>query len=275
MTEAPSQTVFLTGCGRSGTTILGKVLARHPDIAVLNDRFDLWVRPFPAADAWGLTARAGPVPRIALDGADAREASEAARTAFLASLEHARAGRRVLVEKLALNNFRLPFLDALCPGARFINIVRHGVEVARSIAERAAAGQWYGRGDIKWEALADHAREAGLGDLLDLCDSPYARGLLEWRMSVEAAERFRAGRPDVPWLALRYEHLLADPASVCRSLVAFLGLPRSPAMERFAAGHIRRRSPAAEQTEALPCTRRIAGGALERLGYAIAAEAAA
>jgi hypothetical protein len=281
ISEAPSLSVglttcsmaFLTGCGRSGTTILGKMLARHPDIALLNDRFDLWVIPFPITDVWGRSTAADHQPRIAMDHSDARAAGPAARAAFLAGMEQARAGKPMLVEKLAINNFRLPFVAELYPGARFINILRHGVEVARSIAERAAAGKWYGRDGVKWDALVSHAKGQGLAGLLDLCTTPYARGLLEWRLSVEAAEGFRAQRPDLPWLALRYEQLLVDPVAVSRSLTDFLGLARSPVMERFAATQIRRRSPAADEGDVPLHTRTIAGEVLERLGYGSAREA--
>ena len=47
--------VFLTGCGGSGTTILGRLLGRHPRVTYLNDRFDLWVDALPIADIWGFS----------------------------------------------------------------------------------------------------------------------------------------------------------------------------------------------------------------------------
>ena len=34
--------VFIIGCGRSGTTILGDTLSKHPKIEYLNERRDLW-----------------------------------------------------------------------------------------------------------------------------------------------------------------------------------------------------------------------------------------
>ena len=35
--------VFIIGCGRSGTTILGKTLSNHPKIKYLNERRDLYI----------------------------------------------------------------------------------------------------------------------------------------------------------------------------------------------------------------------------------------
>ena len=39
--------VFIIGCGRSGTTILGKTLSSHPEIKYLNERRDLWHKSYP------------------------------------------------------------------------------------------------------------------------------------------------------------------------------------------------------------------------------------
>ncbi len=43
---------FITGCARSGTTILAEILSHHENIQYLNDCFDLWVKSFPVADIW-------------------------------------------------------------------------------------------------------------------------------------------------------------------------------------------------------------------------------
>ena len=44
--------VFIIGCGRSGTTILGNTLSNHPKIKYLNERRDLWHRSYPKFDIW-------------------------------------------------------------------------------------------------------------------------------------------------------------------------------------------------------------------------------
>ena len=183
-------------------------------------------------------------------------------------MERERGDRPVLVEKLAINNFRLGFITTLCPEAALINIVRHGVEVACSIAAKARAGLWYGQNDRKWRLLVEYAWARGYGDLIRLCTTPYHKGLLEWRMSVDAADRFfAAAPPTLKALHLRYEQLLADPVAVCAELRRFLGLAPSGGMVKFASSEVRRQNPSALERSIPPGTEAIAGDALRRLGY--------
>ncbi|MEX2218033.1 MAG: sulfotransferase [Phycisphaerales bacterium] len=266
--------IFITGCGRSGTTILGETLSRHPDIYYINDRFDIWVRPFPKTDVWGkrLDGASAGSARIGLTADDAD--SPAAALRFREILNALCPHRPVLVEKLAINNFRIGFLRAVVPEARFVNILRHGVEVAFSIAARAEAGAWYGAADRKWHLLIEHAVLHGYSHLIPHVKTPYERGLLEWRMSVEWAERETAALGQGRLLRLRYEELIADPVAACDRLIGFLGLPESDDMRSFAAGELRRQNPGAAERPAPPGTGPIAGETLRRLGYDWTPEAA-
>lgn len=267
--EAATRVAFVTGCGRSGTTILGTILSHHEDISYINDRFDLWIRPFGVTDIWGYRADSAKFnPRIDLGPTDAALQGER-RERFYELLEVERRGKKVLVEKLAINNFRLGFLMALCPDAALINIVRHGVEVAFSIEQKANLGQWYGEDDRKWKLLQDYARANGFGHVLHLCRTPFEKGLLEWRMSVEAAERYLASSSPPRLCRLRYEQLIENPRAVCASLVEFLGLPSSERMNQFASTQVARKNPAASERRIPESAEAIAGETLRRLGYTI------
>jgi len=254
---------FLTGCGRSGTTILGRVIAADPGVRYLNDRFEVWVGPLPQSDAWGLGGGAGG--RVELTEADADDSD---RARFREAIERHRCGRALVVDKIALNNFRLRFLAALAPGAPIVTITRHGVEVARSIARRIECGQWYGVGDRKWALLRELAEGRGLGELASRCVTPVERGLLEWRLSVEvAAERTRAIEP-ARLLMVRYEELLADPRRVALRVGSHLGVADGGrAMADWAQGRVARRTPPSGTLRPPREVEAIAGDTLRALGY--------
>lgn len=257
---------FLTGCGRSGTTILGQMIGASPSVRYLNDDFPFWIGPFPQCDAWGLREDTRDRDnRIELTEHDLPGGDPAA---FWRNARQKRGSASLLVEKVALNNFRLRFLAALAPHAPIVTIVRHGVEVARSIARRVEAGQWYGPGDRKWKLLEQLAKQRGLDAELALCTNNLAKGLLEWRLSVQVAAEHVAAIGPGRVLMVRYEDLLASPQAVATRLGEHLSLPEGgSAMQRWARGRIERKNPAASELPPPPEAEAIAGNTLRAMGY--------
>jgi hypothetical protein len=234
--------VFIVGCGRSGTTILGRLLSQPPSIAYLNEPRDIWALD-PRTDIWSEHAqtRTG---QLKLTAADARPETAAALDKAFASELH-RQGGGVLIEKLPINSFRIGYIAALFPDARFIHMIRSGLEVARSIARETENPhyQWYGHNDYKWQLLVDLARDRGLSLQVETAQPDmFLRGLLEWRLSVETALEALADIAQDRQLTLRYQQLIEDPVNACEALESFLDLPADPAMRQFARDHIVRQS---------------------------------
>jgi hypothetical protein len=228
--------LFIVGCGRSGTTLLGEVLGRHPELGHQNERRDIWVVE-PRTDVWSrrAAARGG---RVELGAEDARPAvARAVACRFAAELWLA--GKPRMVSKTPINAFRIGWLAAMFPDARFIHIVRDGFRVAESIARYGPTVQWYGHGDYKWRLLVEAARRRGLGELVPLCADDVARGMLEWRLSVTTAREALHRLSPERWIEIRYEALLRDPTARCADIEAFAALAPSAAMRAYAAQAVR------------------------------------
>jgi hypothetical protein len=95
-------------------------------------------------------------------------------------------GRPILVEKLPINNFRIGLIAEAFPNCRFVHIHRNGLEVARSIAEQDRQHGWFRDNQYRWQLLVDYAsKDPTTSRLPKLVDTPYEKGLLEWRLSTE------------------------------------------------------------------------------------------
>jgi hypothetical protein len=258
--------VFIIGCGRSGTTALGHVISVHPSVTYLNERKHLWTSAYPVTDLWSTRSRARGG-RLELTEADLTPEGTRELIANFHCETVVFGGPRI-VEKFPANNFRLPFLDAAMPSARFVHLLRNGLEVARSIAKMSEEGRWYGHGDRKWELLEEYAQgRPEYSELLPLCENDRLKGLLEWRMSVEAALAYLDKLPPERRMTVRYEELLDAPVATMRRIEEFAELELSEAVDRYAEANLKRRSTPIEATALSETEERLAGDLMRRLGY--------
>jgi hypothetical protein len=121
------------------------------------------------------------------------------------------------------NTFTLPVWKHVFPRLRAVHIVRHGVDVATSLARRHAEALRAATGDSVPSALTvirDHA----LGILSSRRGWTLAEALTMWEQYVEKARQECAalgGRG----LEVRYEDLLTRPEDVISTLAEFCGVP--------------------------------------------------
>ncbi len=222
---------YIVACGRSGTTILGKILQQHPEVCYLFEPYHLWAAVLPETDATNLYERVEG--RMILDR---ESADDAVRLRFRRAIGDAarRAGRRHLIEKTPHNALRIGFLEALSDGARYVHIVRDGVAVARSIARvagdntyaiatRPGLNQWWGESDIKWRTLCADARRRGyFPDEIEDLRTDLQRGAFEWLVTMLEIERHRAGLGE-RLLDVRYDDLRGKPRRTLTRIAEFVG----------------------------------------------------
>ena len=256
-----SRPIFIIGCGRSGTTILGTSLSRHRRVTYLNEPRHLWFSAFPETDVW--TSKAGARGgRLVLTEADVDlRKSMKLRRLFQAQTVLTR--RPVLIEKLPINTFRLEFIHRIFPEARFIHLFRNGLEVARSIQKESERGKWFGADSYKWRRLAEYAQ--GREDTRDLparCTNFYEMGLLEWRLSTEAVVAFLRRLPDTAFTEVSYDEFLANPIESVSHLQEFVGVDRDPGVEAFVRRAVTRKSSKLGQAPLSELDRMIGGNLL-------------
>jgi len=253
--------VFIIGCGRSGTTILGAILSKHTRIKYLNERRDLWYSAYPVTDIWTARARKRGG-SIALSERDENEMSSK-KLSRLFRLQTLFGNYTCVIDKLPINNFRLHFIKAAFPDARFIHIYRNGIEVARSIDKLSKQGSWYGKQDYKWFALARMAEDHPEMRNIEIEDADFFRmGLIEWRFSTEAAVEFLKKQPVENYVEISYARLMDSPKETVTQILGFIGLELTKDIESFIDQRVSRRSKKVNRDELSAMDMKIGGGFL-------------
>ncbi len=214
MSDAP---FFIVGSSRSGTTLLRLILCGHSQlhippetwfIADLLARFppDRPLTPQEVHAAVEVMVGHYRWPDMEIPTDDMRAWASALAAPRLVELidlpyrEHLRrAGKPRFGDKTPPYIGIVPQLLALYPGARFINLIRDGRDVAISFVDAHFHGRPY------------HAD-------------------FEWTRAVRLAAHWRAGPHGANMLDVRYEDLVREPEATVRRICDFLGEAFEPAM---------------------------------------------
>lgn len=245
--------IILFGNFRSGTTILQKVIATHPDVVRLYEPVGMWLY----AD-----------PRRNHDEFEESDATDKVkryiRNKFLKYQQ--KHGNRIIVEKTPHNILRIPYVRAIFPDAHFLYIVREPLSFISSV-------------ELKWQRPAGSKRiirrvkstpvtqlhlylkrffnqlwnKRILGRKYLSIWGPRYRGIQEdlkthdlmtviarqWAYSSRKAERDLALFEDGQVLRLRYEDFVEDPVSDLERICAHCGLEMSNNMAETVSGMVR------------------------------------
>lgn len=233
--------VFIVGMGRSGTTLLGRILAAHPSVGFLNEPKAVWHMIRDDEDIIGSYAppRTG---RLYLGVTDANEeVSRRGRALFAWYLQASRSKR--IVDKYPELIFRHAFVRAIFPDARFLIAVRSPWSTLKSVAgwsesHATDSADWWGVRDQKWNILWRQGviQREGNADLatLNLAEENdnHVRGALEWIVTMREAISLAAVDPLSQ--IIRYEDLVRNPRELIRKTLRFCELPASSRTEAYA-----------------------------------------
>ena len=197
--------VFLVGFPRSGTTLADRMLAAHPEIAIVEERPTLHELLARIAGSDGA--------HHSFDTLDSAEA-ETLRTAYWQRVGDEVAGKAgdlptVVVDKLPLNLVYVAPIWRVFPNARFIVALRDPRDVVLSCFLQTFAAV-----DAMSHFLA-----------LDTAAEYYRRVMT-------LGLRCLDGLP-LPQYRLRYESLVENPEAEARAMLGFLGLNWDPRVARF------------------------------------------
>jgi hypothetical protein len=226
--------VFIVGCPRSGTTLLGRMVDAHPSIAVIHE--SRWI-PFWFLNGVGIDSNGCVTeeflsrltaykrfPKLGLDVrtvealiSPERPMSYASFTTALFDLYGRREGKPLVGDKTPRYVREVPTLHELFPTARFVHLIRDGRDTALSI--------------MAW-GNAEHT----VGSFTTYAQDRVTTTALWWEWQVRLGCEAGASLDPSLYCEVRYESLVTDPKSTCRDLCAFLGVTFDPSMVRFHEG---------------------------------------
>jgi hypothetical protein len=229
--ESRDPMVFIVGCGRSGTTLLGRLIGMHPRVRFLHEPYHLWHALDPHNDAIGLFGKRDSIMLRGDSGI-----GRADRRRFETLFTNRRRGGRVLLEKTPYNAMRLAYLDALAPNALVLHVVRDGYDVVDSIDRIASTNsyriaglpnwnQWWGNDDQRWVLLRRDAAQCGYyrSSAYEL-ETHRERASYEWLVSLGEVDRNR-GRLGTRLVDVNFQRMVTSPVEVLCELSRFIGIP--------------------------------------------------
>ncbi|MFV2001840.1 MAG: sulfotransferase, partial [Paracoccaceae bacterium] len=246
MRQRAQRPVFILGMGRSGTTVLGRILALHRDVGYLNEPKALWQAALGNDDLIGSYSKKPG--RYRMNGGDLNAAKKRRLHRFYRVFLWLTRSRRI-VDKYPELMFRDGLIDAAFPQARKVLLLRNGADTIRSVHawsqnhsrnhDRRSCDDWWGRDRRKWHLLVDQL----------VAPDPYFAGALrqiralsrqmdmaavEWIVTMREAARLLE-QQTAGLMVVRYEDLVAHPRRTLGEILRFCDLATDEVMLRFGA----------------------------------------
>lgn len=243
--------LFLIGVGRSGSTVLQRLLGLHPQISWLSGMAERYPqrpgwnrgllqalewpllgatlrRRFRPGECWGFWDRVHPGFRRPFRDLTAEDVTARDHHRFPSALRGMMSPHRPQPMVKLTGWPRIGFLAALFPEARFLHLVRDGRAVAASLCNVSFWRGWQGPSGWRWGPLPPAYEE-----LWTEADRSFpALAGLQWRLLLDAAAKASRTLPPERFLEIRYEDLCREPQETLERALAFVGLSSTSSFSR-------------------------------------------
>lgn len=226
--------IFVIGTGRSGSTILGKVLSMHRHVGFLNEPKAMWYTIDSREDVNGHFTQGQAQYRYNAHDVTSQINDNAHRlySAYLAIT-----GSQRVLDKNPELVFRIPFVKTIFPDAKFLFLVRNGWNTVSSIVKwsqlygRKTKGHvedWWGVDQRKYRFLVEQLvpSEPMLSasyENIKLFTRHEDMAAVEWIVTMQEGLRYMQSLPDSVY-PVSFEDLTQSPESTLEKLMAFCEL---------------------------------------------------
>lgn len=196
-------TFFVVGCARSGTSILGELIASHPDINYIFEAHSVW--------------EAGSSGENESHRLTEKNVTKAIKNDVRGWAETQIRDKDTLVEKNPRNILRIPFVQEIFPSAKFVHIVRDGRDVACSMVPGCGGAEWNHLKPPSWQEYFQKYSGA-------------LRCAWAWKEIIEIGLK---DLQKVDCLQIRYEDLVTSPSALAEKIFNYLNLPLHSKVDEF------------------------------------------
>lgn len=241
--------IFIVGTGRSGSTILGKVLSIHRDVGFLNEPKAMWYSVDHREDVNGHFTTGPARYRFAAEDATSEKRQEAR---YLFGNYLLFTGTRRVLDKNPELIFRIPFVQSIFPDAKFIFLTRNGWNTCASIVKwsqrygitrNGNREDWWGINNRKWKIMLDEliVPDPVFSEAIDeiTAFNDHANmAAVEWVVTMREGLRYLDEQSEMIHL-LRYEDLLQNSRQILSEALDFCDLPPDDTLLTYAEKSLR------------------------------------
>ncbi len=269
--------LFIIGTGRSGSTVLGLVLSMHKDIAFLNEPKALWHSVYKNEDLIGSYTDRPALYRLKKEDASEIIIRELRR--IYSAYEFITGHKRVL-DKYPELIFRIGFVRAIFPDARFIFLVRNGIDTCLSIKSWSEqygsnnlteTNNWWGRNERKWLYIVDQLVDgnktfSSKKDQISRISDHTDRAAVEWVVTMQEGLRIQEEYPETIKM-IRYEELIENPVKILTEIFRFIDLDIDNRALNYASSKLRSSQSQVKSLTINPIIQTEFNAMLQQLGY--------